>query len=154
MRCSPTWALTGLVKVDLKRAPDGSLRLLEVNPRGHLWHHPGAVAGINLPALAHADLAGLPRPATTWRPGVRWVRLRDRRVARVDGLGSGAWALEALASRAKAFWWGDSPAPLLGVTAARLAARVPGRRPAQEPEGVGVVGPSPEPGSPTARGVA
>ena len=36
----------------------GRLHLLEVNPRFNLWHHPAAVAGVNLPALVHADLTG------------------------------------------------------------------------------------------------
>ena len=41
----------------------GRLHLLEVNPRFNLWHHPAAVAGVNLPALVHADLTGAPRPS-------------------------------------------------------------------------------------------
>ena len=54
--------LKGVAKVDFKRAPDGRLHLLEVNPRFNLWHHPGALAGVNSPALVHADLSGRPRP--------------------------------------------------------------------------------------------
>jgi D-aspartate ligase len=55
--------LRGVAKVDFKRAPDRSLYLLEVNPRFNLWHHPGARAGVNLPALVYADLTGRARPA-------------------------------------------------------------------------------------------
>ena len=33
--------LRGVVKLDFKRDPDGRLRLLEINPRFNLWHHPG-----------------------------------------------------------------------------------------------------------------
>ena len=40
--------LKGLVKLDFKRADDETLHLLEVNPRFSLWHHLGAVAGVNL----------------------------------------------------------------------------------------------------------
>src|SRR5215470_19812901 len=40
--------LTGVAKPDFKRAPDGRLLLLEINPRFNLWHHLGAVAGVNL----------------------------------------------------------------------------------------------------------
>ena len=43
--------LRGVAKFDFKRAADGRLFLLEVNPRFNLWHHPGALAGVNLPAL-------------------------------------------------------------------------------------------------------
>ncbi|MDQ3741395.1 MAG: ATP-grasp domain-containing protein, partial [Actinomycetota bacterium] len=65
--------LRGVAKLDFKRAPDGSLALLEINPRFNLWHFPGALAGVNLPALVHADLTGGPRPAAgPARPGVRW----------------------------------------------------------------------------------
>ena len=37
--------LTGVAKFDFKRTPDGELKLLEVNLRFNLWHHPGALAG-------------------------------------------------------------------------------------------------------------
>jgi D-aspartate ligase len=69
--------LVGVAKLDFKRAPDGSLRLLEVNPRFTLWHHPAARAGVNIPALVYADLVGRPRPPVSKvRPGVRWSDLR------------------------------------------------------------------------------
>jgi D-aspartate ligase len=54
--------LTGVAKLDFKRDPQGNLRLLEVNPRFNLWHHPAALAGVNIPALVYADLTGSPRP--------------------------------------------------------------------------------------------
>src|SRR6266498_4021241 len=59
--------LRGVAKLDFKRAPDGTLHLLEVNPRFNLWHHPGARAGVNLPALVFADLTGRPRPPAVRR---------------------------------------------------------------------------------------
>jgi predicted ATP-grasp superfamily ATP-dependent carboligase len=65
--------LTGLVKVDYKRDPDGRLWLLEVNPRSTLWHHLGAVAGVNLSGIAHADASDAPLPAAAEaRPGIVW----------------------------------------------------------------------------------
>jgi predicted ATP-grasp superfamily ATP-dependent carboligase len=65
--------LRGVAKLDFKRRPDGTLALLEINPRFNLWHHVGAVAGVNLPALVHADLAGLPRPPVRRaRAGATW----------------------------------------------------------------------------------
>ena len=42
--------LRGVAKLDFKRTAAGELVLLEVNPRFNLWHLPGAVAGVNLPA--------------------------------------------------------------------------------------------------------
>src|SRR5207237_1799827 len=83
-RCIEVLGLRGVVKVDLKRSPSGGLCLLEVNPRFNLWHLPGAVAGVNLPALVYADLAGIARPAFgPARAGVRWAQpSRDLRGAR------------------------------------------------------------------------
>jgi D-aspartate ligase len=71
---------TGVVKLDFKEHADtGRLYLLEANPRFNLWHHPGAVAGVNLPALVYADLTGARRAAgsTRARAGVRWMAARD-----------------------------------------------------------------------------
>lgn len=85
--------LRGVVKLDLKRDPDGRLWLLEVNPRFTLWHHLGAMAGVNLAALVHADLTGRPRPeSTTARAGVTWCDpIKDLRAAHATGLGTVAW---------------------------------------------------------------
>ena len=81
--------LRGVAKLDFKRTPEGGLKLLEVNPRFSLWHHPGALAGVNLPALVYADLTGRPRPRTgVARAGVRWCHpgldLQARRAAGVS----------------------------------------------------------------------
>ncbi len=85
--------LRGVVKVDFKRDPDGRLWLLEVNPRYNLWHHVGAAAGVNLPAMVWADLVGLPRPgAGPARAGVTWAHVeRDWKAARQVGMGNLAW---------------------------------------------------------------
>jgi D-aspartate ligase len=89
---------TGVAKLDFKRDPDGHLWLLEVNPRFNLWHHPGAAAGVNLPALVLADLTGRPRPvSTTARPGVTWCDpLHDLRAARADHISVRSWLGSAL----------------------------------------------------------
>ncbi len=86
--------LRGPAKLDFKRDPTGRLRLLEVNPRFTLWVEPGAVAGVNLAALAYADLTGGTRPpARRARAGVRWVNPRlDLAAARELGLGLPGWA--------------------------------------------------------------
>jgi len=71
---------SGVVKIDFKRdTRAGRLYLLEINPRFNLWHHPGAAAGVSLPALVYRDCVepGSARPAGPVRPGVRWVSLRD-----------------------------------------------------------------------------
>lgn len=77
--------LTGVVKCDFKRdVRDGRLRLLEVNPRFNLWHHPGAIAGVNLPALVWRD-ALAPGSASSGpaRDGVSWISIaRDWRAMR------------------------------------------------------------------------
>ncbi|HSK22577.1 MAG TPA: ATP-grasp domain-containing protein [Egicoccus sp.] len=79
-----TLGLCGVAKLDFKRDEAGRLWLLEVNPRFNLWHHVGAVAGCNLPALVYADLTGAPRPqVSTARAGATWCWLpRDALVAR------------------------------------------------------------------------
>ncbi len=108
--------LQGVAKFDFKRAPDGRLHLLEVNPRFNLWHHPGAVAGVNLPGLIYGDLAGLPRPAAMPRAkaGIRWVHLlNDRLAARESGIPMSAWLPWALGCEAKVAVSWDDPMPLL-----------------------------------------
>ena len=63
--------LTGVAKLDFKRDRAGKLHLLEINPRFTLWHHAGALAGVNIPALVYADLTGTPRPAVGARQNRR-----------------------------------------------------------------------------------
>src|SRR3954454_8988710 len=79
--------LRGVAKADFKRDYEGRLHLLEVNPRFNLWHYPGAVAGVNLPALVYADLTGRPRPRVAPLPAtVTWSKpLQDLRAAYVVG---------------------------------------------------------------------
>lgn len=130
--------LRGPVKLDFKRTPTGSLQLLEVNPRFNLWHLPGAAAGVNLPALAYAERAGLAVPAgLRARPGVRWCDPRlDARSARAEGMSITEWlrwlrSCETISN----FAWDDPipyvagyVLPVVRQRAARAAASAVGRR--------------------------
>lgn len=113
--------LRGVAKADFKRGPDGELFLLEINPRFSLWHHPGAVAGTNLPALVYADMLGLPRPAVSpVRVGVRWSLVwRDLPAARAAGVPFGKWLWWTLGCEAKSAIAWDDPMPLLRGAVAR-----------------------------------
>ena len=114
--------LRGVAKADFKRAPDGTLFLLEVNPRFHLWHHPGALAGVNIPAIVYADLTDQARPAAQRAcPGVRWVHPRDVLAARAAGVPPWRWLRWARGCEAKAFWAWNDPLPLIGAVASRLS---------------------------------
>lgn len=106
--------LTGVAKCDFKRGPDGRLWLLEINPRFNLWHHPGALAGVNLPALVHASLTGLPptvRPTAT--PGVSWLCAADLQAAREAGVPLWRWAAFAWRCGARRNLAWDDPGPVL-----------------------------------------
>ncbi len=107
--------LRGVAKVDLKRGPDDHLHLLEVNPRFSLWHHPAALAGMNLPALVYADLTGSARPhVQPVRTDVRWCRpLTDLRAARERGQSPLRWLLWLRGCQARtSLSWSD-PGPFL-----------------------------------------
>lgn len=114
--------LRGVAKFDFKRAPDGKLHLLEVNPRFNLWHHLGAVAGVNLPALVYADLTGQPRPpAARARAGTRWCSVQDFAAARASGLSVTQWLRFVRSCAAKSSVSFDDPMPVLRGSLARLA---------------------------------
>ena len=121
---------SAVAKFDFKRAPDGRLILLEVNPRFNLVHHPGALAGVNLPALVYADLVGLPRPAASLRrSGVTWCNpAHDRQAAVAWHILWLRWLRMVATSDAySGFAWND-PYPLLGAATWRVRQRL--RRPA------------------------
>jgi predicted ATP-grasp superfamily ATP-dependent carboligase len=126
--------LRGVAKFDFKRAPDGSLYLLEINPRFNLWHHLGAVAGVNLPALVYADLTGRRRPpAAIARAGTCWCRPRqDRLAAREAGESTLPWLLWAARCEASSIRW-DDPMPFLMPKLHRLMRRGPQRHDAPSP---------------------
>jgi D-aspartate ligase len=85
--------LTGVAKVDFKRDDRGRLHLLEINPRFNLWHYPGAIAGVNLPAMVYADLTGRQRPTAASSPRtVAWCDpLLDLQAARAAGISPLGW---------------------------------------------------------------
>ena len=107
--------LRGVAKFDFKRAPDGTLYLLEVNPRFNLWHHPGALAGVNLPALVYYDVVGLPLPVVPRaRPGVKWCQTwSDAIAAREAGISLVKWLPWAFKCEAKSGIAWDDPMPIL-----------------------------------------
>ena len=107
--------LRGVAKFDFKRSPDGELHLLEVNPRFNLWHHLGAVAGVNLPALVYGDLVGDPRSTTAVaRPGVNWCKpWRDLSAARQHGVPLRRWLPWMMRCEAKRLVAWDDPLPLV-----------------------------------------
>jgi D-aspartate ligase len=112
--------LRGVAKFDFKRAPDGQLFLFEINARTSLWMHPGARAGVNIPAAVYADLTGRPRPALASRPRpVSWVHPKDVLAARDSGMPMGRWLRFAAGCRAKAFWYWRDPMPFVGVAVSR-----------------------------------
>jgi predicted ATP-grasp superfamily ATP-dependent carboligase len=105
--------LKGVAKVDFKRDPDGNLKLLEVNPRFNLWHHPGALAGVNLPALVYARLLGRPAAAPARaREGVTWCSPHDLQAARAHGLGMMRWLRFVAGCDAKSGFSWDDPLPI------------------------------------------
>lgn len=107
--------LRGVAKLDFKRGPEGTLHLLEINPRFSLWHHLGAVAGVNIPALVYGDLVGLPRPlGSSVRAGIRWCApFPDFSAARACGMPVRTWLLWALQCEAKSGVAWDDPMPIL-----------------------------------------
>ncbi|HYX82340.1 MAG TPA: GNAT family N-acetyltransferase, partial [Gemmatimonadales bacterium] len=112
---------SGVAKFDFKRGPDGQLRLLEVNPRFNLWHHLGAVAGVNLPALVYGDLIGAPRPNIgPAMAGVRWCKpWKDLAAARAAGIPLATWIPWVIQCKAKSGLAWDDPLPLIGATVRR-----------------------------------
>jgi predicted ATP-grasp superfamily ATP-dependent carboligase len=107
--------LRGVAKLDFKRTPDGELRLLEVNPRFSLWHHLGAIAGVNIPALVYADVTGRPRPAVREaRAGTRWCHpVVDFHARHVAAIPLTRWLLWLAGTEAKAGLALDDPRPPL-----------------------------------------
>jgi len=124
--------LQGVAKLDFKRAPDGRLYLLEVNPRFTLWHHPGALAGVNIPALVYNALVGRsPPPVPRARAGVRWCKVwADYPAARAGGVPSGRWLRWAVGCEAMSALAWDDPLPLIRAAVWRWREK---RRPAAPP---------------------
>ena len=133
--------LRGVAKLDFKRGPDGRLHLLEVNPRFTLWHHPGALAGVNIPALVYDNLVGRARPPVPRaRAGVRWCKVwADVPAARASGIPLLAWARWALGCEAMSALAWDDPLPLIRAAVwrwreSRRHAPPPPKAPTPSPE--------------------
>lgn len=111
--------LEGVAKIDMKFGPDGSLHILEVNPRFNLWHHPGAVAGVNLPALVHRRLTeGVVQPSPPARDGVTWIQVwGDWSAAREAGVSPSDWIAEVRAAEARRAAHLSDPGSMLGALA-------------------------------------
>jgi D-aspartate ligase len=111
--------LVGVAKLDFKRTQDRQLLLLEVNPRFTLWHHPAAVAGLNIPAIVFADLTGGERPPIVRpRSGVRWCDpWEDAATARRHGRFDVEQLVSTLSCEAKSGLSRDDPMPFLRGTA-------------------------------------
>jgi predicted ATP-grasp superfamily ATP-dependent carboligase len=128
--CVRRLGLTGVAKLDFKRAPDGGLHLLEVNPRFNLWHLPGAAAGVNIPAVVYADLLELPRPRIgPVRPGARYsVPWHDLRAARANGTPLMRWAAWQARCETRHNLALDDPMPFVGgMVLKRLRSRAGAR---------------------------
>jgi predicted ATP-grasp superfamily ATP-dependent carboligase len=120
--------LRGVAKLDFKRDADGRLFLLEINPRFTLWHHLGARAGVNIPALVYSDLLGRARPRVpAARAGVRWCKVwTDVSAARDNGIPLSTWLPWALGCEAKRAVAWDDPLPLLAASLWRWIVRQKG----------------------------
>jgi D-aspartate ligase len=118
----------GVIKLDFKSdARDGRLFLLEANPRFTLWHHPAALAGVNVPELVYRDLVdpgrsrGAPPRA---RAGVRWMFVRNDLRALPEYRAAGElnvarWLLEVWRADVTEDWMWSDPVPgLLDAAAA------------------------------------
>jgi len=118
--------LTGVAKLDFKRDRSGKLHLLEINPRFTLWHHAGAVAGVNIPALVYADLTGTPRsPAVPVKAGVRWCRpWKDLPAARQSKVPMTSWVPWLIGCEAKSTLSWSDPMPAVRSTLHRLTTRI------------------------------
>jgi predicted ATP-grasp superfamily ATP-dependent carboligase len=118
--------LKGVAKLDFKRGPDDRLHLLEVNPRFTLWHHLGARAGVNIPALVYGDLAGRKRPDIgPAKAGVHWCKVwKDRVAARENSVPTFEWLQWVIRCEAKSAVAWDDPVPLFAAGMHRWLSRL------------------------------
>ncbi len=119
---------SGVLKIDFKiDSRNDGLYMLEINSRFNLWHHPGAVAGVNIPLAVYQDCiepcsAPISRNA---RAGVRWVELgldlMAYREYHADGdLPLSTWLKDITTAEInEGFLWRD-PVPGLRAIACRL----------------------------------
>jgi len=114
--------LRGVAKFDFKRSPDGKLFLLEINPRFNLWHHLGALAGANLPALVYNDLTGTSRSeSTNVRAGLSWTRVwQDAQAVHAAGQSMAQWLKWTSHCEAKRLLSWDDPMAFIGAALWKL----------------------------------
>lgn len=63
----------GIAASEFKRAPDGTLKIIEINIRPSLWFSVSAAAGRDVVLSGYRELAGLPMlPERPQEQGVRW----------------------------------------------------------------------------------
>lgn len=119
---------SGVLKIDFKiDSRNGELYMLEINSRFNLWHHPGAVAGVNIPQAVYHDciVPGSAQISRSVRAGVRWVELgldlMAYREYHADGdLPLSTWLKDiTTADINEGFLWRD-PGPGLLAIACRL----------------------------------
>lgn len=108
---------TGLIEVEYKRDPrDGTLKLLDMNPRVWGWHTLCVGAGVDFPWLQWLLICGEDVPFSTGRSGVRWLRfatdlptvLKDLAHRR---LGIGPYLRSLRGPRESAIFAWDDPLP-------------------------------------------
>ncbi|HEX6257184.1 MAG TPA: hypothetical protein VFZ70_15355 [Euzebyales bacterium] len=123
------FGFTGVAKVDMKRTPGGDHVVVEINPRFNLWHHPGAVAGVNLPAAVYRHLTeGRTQPLPPATAGVRWVQVwGDWSSSGQAGVPRTTWMKSVIDAQARRAFHLDDP----GATAGALAWAVLKRRGSQ-----------------------
>ncbi len=107
----------GLVEIEFKRNPrDGSLLLLDVNPRPWSWFGLAAAAGVDLGAMMWEVAHGRPVPDVAARQGTAWMYLA-RDLAAATGVGAeglratGGYARSFASVKAWATFAGDDPLP-------------------------------------------
>jgi predicted ATP-grasp superfamily ATP-dependent carboligase len=109
----------GLVEVEFKRdARDGSMKVLDVNPRPWTWFGLGAAAGVDLGAMLWAIKSGQTVQAASARPKTSWMYLVRDMVAAGKLISSGRLTKRAyLGSFAAVKAWADfkasDPVPAL-----------------------------------------
>jgi predicted ATP-grasp superfamily ATP-dependent carboligase len=123
---------SGVLKVDFKYDErDRKHYVLEVNPRYNLWHHPATLAGTCVPELVYNDCVdpGAPLPQPKFRPGVRWVTLRDdyhafREYRAAGELSAMSWLFDLATAEVNEDFRFSDPLPglaqLLGVAQRKL----------------------------------
>ncbi|MBE1709340.1 ATP-grasp domain-containing protein [Mesorhizobium japonicum] len=107
----------GLVEVEFKRdARDGSMKVLDVNPRPWTWFGLGAAAGVDLGAMLWAIKSGQTVRTASARPNTSWMYLVRDMVAAGRLISSGRLAKRAYFSsftgvRAWATFQANDPMP-------------------------------------------